>query len=110
MPNLPTPLGQFWDWQRFAACRGMDSSVFFSPAGERGHLRREREQRAQQVCLGCPVRRRCAEFALKTGEAYGVWGGLSEAVRRNHFEERANSSVPARDWEVHGSRGRKDPA
>ncbi|MGW0819469.1 WhiB family transcriptional regulator [Streptomyces viridiviolaceus] len=87
MPRPPSyavrlqPVGDLWDWQRFAACRGMDSSVFYSPTGERGRLRKEREERARRVCEGCPVREQCARMALETREHYGVWGGLSEADR-----------------------------
>ncbi|MCQ4207692.1 WhiB family transcriptional regulator [Streptomyces longispororuber] len=78
---LLRPLGELWDWQRSAACRGMDSSVFYSPPGERGRLRHEREERARRICRGCPVLQECAGMALGTKEAYGVWGGLSEAER-----------------------------
>ncbi|MEU2227597.1 MULTISPECIES: WhiB family transcriptional regulator [unclassified Streptomyces] len=75
------PVGDLWEWQLSAACRGMDSSVFYSPANERGRRRRAREERARQVCAGCPVREQCARMALATGEPFGVWGGLSEADR-----------------------------
>ena len=43
------PLVEYWDWQRHALCRGMDSSVFFSPLGERGALRRAREDYVTEV-------------------------------------------------------------
>lgn len=76
-----SPMGHLWDWQLLAACRGMDSSIFYSPAGERGRRRREREERARDICAGCPVRRECARMAFSTKETYGVWGGLSEAER-----------------------------
>ncbi|MFD8687495.1 WhiB family transcriptional regulator [Streptomyces sp. NPDC059651] len=76
-----SPVGDLWDWQRLAACRGMDSSVFYSPAGERGGRRHAREERARRICDGCPVRRECARMALRHKETYGVWGGLSEAER-----------------------------
>ena len=75
------PLVEYWDWQRHALCRGMDSSVFFSPLGERGALRRAREERARAVCVRCPVREDCARTALRGGEQYGVWGGLTEHER-----------------------------
>lgn len=81
-PLSSKPLLNEWDWQGSASCRGMDSSVFFSPSDERGARRREREQRAQEICGGCPVRRPCAAFALLTAQRYGVWGGLTEADRR----------------------------
>jgi WhiB family redox-sensing transcriptional regulator len=39
---------------------------------------------ATRLCAGCPVRRECLEFELRTGgeESAGVWGGLSEDDRR----------------------------
>ncbi|GAA2450792.1 WhiB family transcriptional regulator [Streptomyces glaucus] len=80
-----TPVAALWDWQRHAACRGMSSSVFYAAPGARGAPRRELEQRAQQICGDCPVRRRCAEFALVTRETYGVWGGLTEAERADRL-------------------------
>ncbi|MFH9826450.1 WhiB family transcriptional regulator [Streptomyces bobili] len=70
----------------FAACRGMDASVFFSPAGERTSKRREREEHARAVCKQCSVQDACAQFALSTRQQHGVWGGLSEGERaaRHH--------------------------
>ncbi|WP_344654890.1 WhiB family transcriptional regulator [Catenulispora subtropica] len=75
------PLLDEWEWQARAACRGMDASVFFSPPFERGDARRRREERAQAICRGCPVQGSCAAFATSTGQAFGVWGGLTEADR-----------------------------
>lgn len=75
------PLLDSWQWQAHAACRGMASAVFFSPPGERGHARRAREQRAQQVCATCPVLDTCASFAAGTGQPHGVWGGQTERQR-----------------------------
>jgi len=75
------PLLDEWEWQEQAACRGMAVSAFFSPQSERGNPRRLREQRAQAICRECPVRKQCASFALRTGQAFGVWGGLTEADR-----------------------------
>ena len=39
---------------------------------------------AARLCAGCPVRRECLEFELRTAGAdtVGVWGGLSEDDRR----------------------------
>ncbi|WP_338704287.1 WhiB family transcriptional regulator (plasmid) [Streptomyces sp. Q6] len=82
MRAAPRPLLVDWDWQQHAACRGMNSSAFFSPSGERGRARRTREERARRVCAGCEVRTVCAATALKHGETYGVWGGLSRDDRR----------------------------
>jgi WhiB family redox-sensing transcriptional regulator len=70
-----------WSWRLRAACRDVDSAVFFSPDGERGPKRAAREARAKAICAGCPVIRQCALHAIWYGERYGVWGGLSERER-----------------------------
>ena len=79
--RLPAPLTEYWDWQEAAACRGLDSEVFFHPDNERGPSRRRREQNAKRVCAHCPVRGTCLAWALRTREPYGVWGGLSTDER-----------------------------
>jgi len=75
--RLPRPVTAHWDWQMHAACRGMDSDVFFHPEQERGAERTEREDRAKSVCRMCPVIAACRRHALAAQEPYGVWGGLS---------------------------------
>ncbi|MEV8548003.1 WhiB family transcriptional regulator [Streptomyces sp. NPDC051572] len=75
------PLVDHWDWQRYALCRGMDTSLFFSPAGERGRARQVREEKARAICAACAVREVCARTALNSGEQYGFWGGLTEGER-----------------------------
>lgn len=79
--RLPEPTTQAWDWQIHAACRGMASSSFFHPWGERGRSRDERVHKAKQVCGTCPVIDACRRHALAVQEQYGVWGGLSEEER-----------------------------
>ena len=79
--RLPCPNADLWDWQLVAACRGVDSSLFFHPEGERGAARSSREAAAKEVCMRCPVRVECAAHALAVREPYGVWGGLTEDER-----------------------------
>ncbi|MBG7697581.1 WhiB family transcriptional regulator [Streptomyces sp. MC1] len=81
MRHYLSALLEAWSWQRFAACRGLDSSVFYSPPGERGRAKRRRDLKAQKICAGCSVRSQCADFALRHGERFGVWGGISENER-----------------------------
>lgn len=38
--------------------------------------------RARQVCASCPVQGSCLQFALRTGEDHGIWGGLTAGERR----------------------------
>ncbi|MFV0496028.1 WhiB family transcriptional regulator [Mycobacterium sp.] len=79
--QLPGPNANLWNWQLQGSCRGADSSVFFHPDGERGNTRIQRELRAKEICRRCPVIDACRSHALGVGEAYGVWGGLSESER-----------------------------
>jgi WhiB family redox-sensing transcriptional regulator len=69
-------------WQGRANCLGVDPDLFFP---ERGASTRE----AKAVCHGCEVRLDCLEYALRHGEKFGIWGGLSERERRRVRRERA---------------------
>lgn len=33
------------------------------------------DEAAAALCEGCPLREMCAEYAERTGETHGVWGG-----------------------------------
>lgn len=56
-----------------AECRGMSVDKFFP---ERGGSHRE----AKNTCARCPVREECADYAVRTGTSYGIWGG--EVLKR----------------------------
>lgn len=79
--QLPEPLVVHWEWQNQAACRGMDSSVFFHPHDERNSAREDRITAAKAVCRRCPVIAQCLDYSIRVREPYGIWGGLSEAER-----------------------------
>ena len=70
-----------WEWQRGAACRGMDSSLFFHPPNERDTARADRAARAKAIRRCCPVITECLDHALRVREPYGVWGGHTEDER-----------------------------
>src|SRR5579875_2366469 len=79
--QLPGPNADIWEWQLQGVCRGVDSSVFFHPDGERGRARMQRARRAKELCRRRPVIRQRRSHALDGGEPYGIWGGLSETER-----------------------------
>ncbi len=79
--KLPVPVTDIWNWQLRAACRTIDSGVFFHPEGERGEYKTSREARALRVCQSCPVLETCRRHALAVEEPYGVWGGQTEGER-----------------------------
>jgi WhiB family redox-sensing transcriptional regulator len=79
-----------YGWQFDAACRGEDSALFFAPNYfEKREQKDGREAKAKAICGVCPVRRECLEYALRTREAHGIWGGLNELERRQLLRQRA---------------------
>ena len=62
-------------WQDEANCKGANADLFFP---ERGASTRS----AKAICRECEVRADCLEFAIVTGEKFGIWGGMSERERR----------------------------
>ena len=83
MPTVDqlTPTVSFWAWRASGACQHVDEDLFYHGEDERKGLRRRKEQLAKEVCAGCPVLEQCRSYALEAGEAYGVWGGLTEMER-----------------------------
>jgi hypothetical protein len=100
-----------------AACRGRavapQGDVFFAPdteetGGDREAAARDaarRERAAIAICERCPTRRECLEYALATGQTYGVWGGCTERQLRR-LVERAGPRPPQPQVD-HGTRGRR---
>ena len=72
LPEDPSP-PDFW--QDRAACFGVDPDVFF-PVSE------EEAGPALTFCNSCLIKEECLAWALKNGERYGVWGGMTEQQRR----------------------------
>jgi WhiB family redox-sensing transcriptional regulator len=73
-----------YGWQWRAACRGEDAGLFFAPNHfETKDEKHTRERRAKSLCAGCPVKIECLDYAIRTREAHGIWGGLNELERRH---------------------------
>ena len=60
-------------WQR-AACRGRLDLEWIEPTTRGTAL-------CRALCAVCPVRGDCLHKALVTGEAWGIWGGLTPDER-----------------------------
>ncbi|MFF8657158.1 WhiB family transcriptional regulator [Streptomyces huasconensis] len=67
------------EWLQRAACVDEDPELFF-PVGTTGPALRDLAT-AKSVCARCPVRGECLSWALRTGQAAGVWGGTCEEER-----------------------------
>ena len=77
-------------WQPVGLCRGNHSHLFFAPSSvERKEEREHRELRAKSICMICPVRIPCLEYAMEIREPYGIWGGLTEVERHQVLESAA---------------------
>jgi hypothetical protein len=55
--------------------KGHPLATFYPPRGDDTRA-------AKRLCIPCPVRQQCLEYALKYSERYGIWGGFSESERR----------------------------
>lgn len=62
-------------WQDEAVCATADPEIWHP---EKGGSTKE----AKKICRGCPVRHPCLQYAMETGQRFGIWGGLSERERR----------------------------
>lgn len=67
-------------WQYSASCAQTDPEAFYP---DRGGSTRS----AKRICMRCPVRIQCLDFALAHDERFGVWGGKSERERRRMKRE-----------------------
>ena len=97
LSRLPGPLLDVWSWQVDGACRSADPEQFFHPEGERGGVRRRRDDAAKAVCEKCPVIEQCRTHALTVREPYGVWGGMSEDERAAALRASSIRSAPLAD-------------
>lgn len=81
-------------WLADAACAGMDSRAFFA----NGCHAREQVKEAKKICAACPVQPACANFAIESGERWGVWGAMSQQElrrKRRRFTSRAKERTTA---------------
>jgi WhiB family redox-sensing transcriptional regulator len=88
-PDERVFLAAFWSWRLHAACRGVDTELFYSREDERRLTRAAREQAAKAICASCPVKTPCAAYALQHHERYGIWGGLTESERAYWWSQAA---------------------
>ena len=73
------------DWAPRAACRATQPDQLFVRGAE--------QNKAKQLCAGCPVRTECLAEALDNQIEWGVWGGMTERERRALLRRR-----PAASW------------
>jgi WhiB family redox-sensing transcriptional regulator len=65
------------DWAEDALCAETWPDAFFPRRDEWAQL-----HAARRVCAACPVAVQCFEFAMRTDQMHGVWGGTSAIERK----------------------------
>lgn len=64
-------------WRDRAACRDLDTSLFFPDEGDYVGV-----EKAKQFCAACPVSWECFSYAVWTNPSAGIWGGTTPDERR----------------------------
>lgn len=72
------------DWMDGALCAQVDLDIFFPNKGDEGG----QLFLARTVCKHCDVREACLEYAMQTGDTFGVYGGMTPNQRRRLARER----------------------
>ena len=80
-------------WRKHAACRGMDTNLFYPEPGYNGH---RKQRQAQAVCAQCPVQAECLQALGRYSG--GIVGGQTTAERqRNHMIKKNLDLLQLRD-------------
>ena len=92
------------EWRAASACLTADPDLFFPIAA--GTAVATQVSRARRICAGCQVRQQCLDFAMRSGEKDGIWGGTTPEERIR--DRRARNRRPARRtwqnaWEARAS-------
>ncbi|MDQ0792043.1 WhiB family transcriptional regulator [Streptomyces sp. B1I3] len=62
-------------WEESALCAQTDPDAWHPlPGGT--------SRPAKQICGSCEVRAECLEYAISSGQRFGIWGGASEKELR----------------------------
>ena len=67
------------EWRAASACLNTDPDVFFPVAV--GSAASKQVARAMRICARCTVRQQCLDFAMRSGEKDGIWGGTTPEER-----------------------------
>jgi WhiB family transcriptional regulator, redox-sensing transcriptional regulator len=69
------------NWMQGGNCRNYPPATFFPSDGVGVDV-------ARKICVSCPVKEPCLEYALTHRIDHGVWGGCSERERRRILKRR----------------------
>jgi len=81
-------------WMARSACRDEDPDLFYPNASSE-----DRIAAAKAVCASCPVANECFDYALRTHQRFGVWGGVfvdGQPISRRKRARQAAAMLAAR--------------
>ena len=82
-------IGVIPEWADQALCGQSDPELWFPEQGDGA-----RAVAAKRICSVCPVREQCLDYALRTREMQGIWGGHSPDERRRMLGRPTKSHHP----------------
>lgn len=88
------------NWENDAACRGLNTEMFFPPADENESRRPSPAAiaaalPAKRICFACPVVSDCLNWAIESGQRSGIFGGLTAYERRQLRQRHRNALAAA---------------
>lgn len=94
-------------WHEGALCSQVDPELFFPSTGRHGI---NTAAEAKRVCgspklPNCPVREQCLEYALRTSQEFGIWGGMALKERKEEKRRRRSGQPYVRTPRTHCDKG-----
>ena len=85
------------EWRTAGACLSADPDLFFPIAT--GVVAHNQIIKAQRICAGCLVRQQCLDFAMRTGEFHGIWGGTTPEERIRVHRQQLRRRRARQSWQ-----------
>ena len=76
------------DWMLEGGCVYADTDLFFPVGSSMEAMKQANEAKA--ICMECPVVNECLDYAIRTNQDSGIWGGTTEEERksiRRHYRK-----------------------
>jgi WhiB family transcriptional regulator, redox-sensing transcriptional regulator len=89
-------------WRAMGACLSVNPDLFFPISA--GGVAIKQVARARQICAGCRVRQECFDFAMRTAETDGIWGGTTPEERIRIRRGQAARRRARKEWQAPDTR------
>jgi len=84
-PMCSQPVYRDWFFpEGFIPQKGISSAAYLAQ-------HKAMELSAVRICLSCPVREMCADYAIAAKEGFGVWGATTPSSRNAIYEATSKS-------------------